>query len=74
MPNYAFVIKLQWLITNTDNVVIYSTLSCVNCGTFWYFGFLSARVLEPEPLGARVFGWSQSRHFAPAPAPPLIFV
>ena len=31
---------------------------------------------EPEPPGAGVpvFGWSRSRHFGPAPAPPYIFV
>ena len=28
------------------------------------------RVSEPEPPGAGVFGWSRSRHFGPAPAPP----
>ena len=29
-----------------------------------------SRVSEPEPPRAGVFGWSWSRHFGPAPAPP----
>ena len=33
---------------------------------------VTARVSEPP--GAGVFGWSRSRHFGPAPAPPYIFV
>ena len=33
-----------------------------------------SRVSEPEPPGARVFGWSQSSHFGPAPAPHYIFI
>ena len=32
------------------------------------------RVSEPELPGAGVFGWSRSRHFGPAPAPPWRFV
>ena len=37
-----------------------------------HFAALHGRVSEPEPPGAGVFGWTQSRsrHFGPAPAPP----
>ena len=37
---------------NTDNFVIYSTLSGVNCRTYWYFGLFSAfQVLIAEYFG-----------------------
>ena len=52
-------------------------MSHVHTGTYSSYPLFSqeftpdpGRVSEPEPPGAGVFGWSQSRHFGPAPAPP----